>query len=355
MEYRGEYVPLGNTGIRVSRLAFGCGFRGIYDRKEAEDTISQAIEMGINYIDCANIYKLRSNIHAEEALGRALQGKRHEVVITSKFGAQINEKSPRPNGRGASRLHMIHAAEESLRRLRTDYIDVYLLHMPDEDTAFEETMRAFDQLLRDGKIRYAGLCNHKAWQVVAMQELQKRYGGCPISVIQNPYNLLNRSAEEELFPAIAYEGIGFMGYSPLGAGLLGGAFAGGQTPPEKSTWSYDPVYAKYRKHLFSGRAAQIVDRTGAMAEKYGVSSAAIATAWILKNPHVTCVLTGADTIEELKDSMTAVTLQLEAEDFACLNQISTGMQEEFAHPEVQKKLAALEALTKKEGLESNVI
>lgn len=342
-EYSGDYVPLGRTGVRVSRLAFGCGFRGVYDVRDAAGTIGQAIDRGINFIDCANIYKLRSGTHAEEALGLALQGRRDRVVITSKFGAQIDERHPTLNGSGASRLHIIRAVEASLRRLRTDYIDIYLLHMPDTAAAFEETMRAFEQLCRDGKIRYAGLCNHKAWQIVSMQALAKQYGICPISVIQNPYNLLNRSAEEELFPAAAHEGLGFMGYSPLAAGLLSGAFAHGQPAPEKSTWHYDAVYAAYKEHVYPGRISGLVDAVYDLARKYGVSSAALATAWALQHPQITCMITGADTIEEFEDSLHAVTLKFDPDDLVLLDRLSTGMREEFSHPEVQKKLAALQA------------
>ena len=341
--YEGDYVLLGQTGIRVSRLAFGCGFRGVHDVREAARVLSCAIDCGINYIDCANVYRLRSGVHAEEALGMALQGRREQVVITSKFGGQLDERNPVRNGAGAARLNMLRAVEDSLRRLKTDYIDVYLLHMPDQDTAFEETMRGFEQLCRDGKIRYAGLCNHKAWQVAEMQAIQRRYGGCPISVLQNPYNLLNRSAEEELFPAVAYGGLGFMGYSPLAAGLLGGAFAHGRPAPEKSTWSYDPCYAEYLRRIFPGSIAQIVDAVWALAQEYHVSSAAVATAWALRHPQVTCMITGADSAEELEDSLRAVTLRLAPEDLSLLDSLSLGMRQEFAHPEVEKHLAALKA------------
>lgn len=340
MQYNGDYVPLGGTGLKVSKIAFGCGFRGIYETEEAVRTIERAMDSGINFFDCANIYKLRSGIHAEEALGKAIKGCRDRVIITSKFGAQIDERHPVLNGSGASRYHMIRAVEASLKRLNTDYIDIYLLHMPDSETAYEETMRAFDQLCRDGKIRYAGLCNHKAWQITLMQELSKKYGGCPVSVIQNPYNLLNRSAEEELFPAASHEQIGTMTYSPLAAGLLGGAFATGKTPPEKSTWVYDECYREYRDLVFPGRMASIVDTVDDLGKKYGVSSAVIATAWVLKNPDVTCAVAGADSMEEFEDTLKAVELELSAEDCGYLDQMSLDMREVFSHPEVQAKVAA---------------
>lgn len=344
MQYSLKYVPLGGTGLKVSKIAFGCGFRGIYDVEEAARTIERAVDSGINFFDCADIYKLRSGIHAEEALGRAIKGCRDRVIITSKFGAQLDERNPELNGAGASRYHMIHAVEASLKRLKTDYIDVYLLHMPDCETAYEETMRAFDQLCRDGKIRYAGLCNHKAWQITLMQEMSRKYGGCPISVIQNPYNLLNRSAEEELFPAASYEHIGTMTYSPLAAGLLGGAFSKGKEAPEKSTWSYDACYREYRKLVFPGRISDIVDAVDELGEKYRVSSAVIATAWVLKNPDVTCAVAGADSMREFEDTLKAVCLEMSAADCAYLDQLSLDMREVFSHPEVQAKVAAYEKI-----------
>lgn len=340
MRYEGPYVPLGATGLKVSKVVFGCGFRGIYDKEEAVQTICRAMDSGINFFDCANIYKLRSGIHAEEALGRAVKGRRDQEIITSKFGAQIDERHPILNGSGASRYHMIRAVEDSLKRLNTDYIDIYLLHMPDSETSFEETMRAFDQLCRDGKIRYAGLCNHNAWQITAMQEIGKRGFGCPISVIQNPYNLLNRSAEEELLPAAAYGQIGIMAYSPLAAGLLGGAFARGKKAPEKSTWGYDPCYKQYMELVFPGRIAGIVDTLADLGEKYGVSSAVIATAWVLKNREITCAVSGADSMEEFEDTLKAVVLEMDAEDYTYLDQVSLDMREVFSHPEVQRKVEA---------------
>lgn len=340
MQYEGTYVPLGSTGLRVSRVAFGCGFRGIYDKNEAVSTICAAMEQGINFFDCANIYKLRSGIHAEEVLGKAMTGRRDKVIITSKFGAQIDERCPVLNESGASRYHMIRAVEASLKRLNTDYIDIYLLHMPDSETAYEETMRAFDQLCRDGKIRYAGLCNHNAWQITAMQETARRNGGCPVSVIQNPYNLLNRSAEEELIPASIYGKTGVMAYSPLAAGLLGGAFSKGKKAPEKSTWGYDPCYQDYMELVFPGRIARIVDALDDLGQKYGVSSAVIATSWVLKNRNIACVVSGADTTEEFEDTLKAVVLKMDREDYEYLDQLSLDMREVFSHPEVQQKVKA---------------
>lgn len=336
MHYDGPYVTLGGTDLHVSRIAFGCGFRGVSDSAQAERVLLNAMDSGINYFDCADLYQLRSGVHAEEVLGKTLRGRRSQVVITSKFGAPL----PGQSAAGASKQYMMRAVEASLRRLQTDYIDVYMLHMPDTETTFEETMRAFEQLRRDGKIRYAGLCNHSAWQVTAMQELYKRIGGCPISVIQNPYNLLNRSAEEELFPAAQYEKMGVMTYSPLAAGLLGGAFAENGHAPEKSTWSYDPCYRAYLRMVFPGKIAGIVNAVAGMAQKYCATSAQIATAWVLSRPEVTCAISGADSETELTDSLNAASMVLEPFDLTELERLSYGMRAVFSHPEVQRAVAA---------------
>ncbi len=337
------YRTLGRTGLSVSRIAFGCGFRGIYEKKAAVDAISCAMDHGINFIDCANTYRLRSGIHAEEALGEALKGRRDRFVITSKFGAALDEQNREPNDAGASRVHMLRSVETSLRRLQTDYIDVYLLHLPDDSTGYEELLLGFDQLRREGKIRYAGLCNHRAWQVAAISELGKRMGLCPVSVIQNPYNLLNRAAEEELFPMAEYEGLGVMTYSPLAAGLLSGVFAKGGTCPEKSTWGHDPCYGEYLDHILHGQVSRIVDAVYSLGLKYGVPCAAVASAWLLGSRHVDSIITGADTPEEFEGSFRALGFCLEEEDRALLDRLSAGMREELIHGAVQEKVSRLKA------------
>lgn len=347
MRYEGAYVPLGKTGLKVSKIAFGCGFRGIFEVKEAADTISQAMDAGINFFDCADVYRLRSGAHAEEALGQALKGRRDQVVITTKFGGALDPADKARLNFGASRRNMIRSVEASLKRLGTDYIDVLFLHVPDSATALEETGRAFDQLCRDGKIRYAGLCNHKAWQVSTIQAIQRSWGGAPISVIQNPYNLLNRSAEEELFAMASYEGLGVMTYSPLAAGLLGGAFAKGQKAPDKSTWGYDPFYAEYMQSVFPGRVAEIVDAVYDLAAKYGASSAALATAWVLRHPVLTSAIAGADTFGELEDSLQGAVLQVDPGDLEELDQLSHGMREGLTHPEVRRSVEARRARASK--------
>lgn len=327
VNYEGEYVELGKTGIKVSRLAFGCGFRGIYEVNEAARAIEQAIDCGVNFIDCANMYKLRSGIHAETALGLAIKGKRDKVVITSKYGAE---------GGGASSANVYKQIDETLKRIGTDYLDVYLLHIPDDQVSFEEIVTSLDKVQASGKIRSYGFCNHSAWQVVRMYDFAKENGLNPVSVVQNPYNLLNRSAENELFPACRYEGLGVMAYSPIAAGLLSGVFAHGGKAPEKSTWHYEAVYQEYLKKVFPGRIEKIVDMVEDMASKYHVTSPAIAVSWVMRNRDISAILAGADSMDEFEAYVQGASLKLEDEDWAALESASFRMAEIFSRPDVQK-------------------
>lgn len=335
------YNYMGDTGLQVSKIALGCGFRGLFEKKAAVETISRVMDMGINFIDCANVYRLRNGIHAEEALGEALKGKRNHFIITSKFGNPFHEQCRTPNDCGASRNNMVRSLEDSLKRLQTDYIDIYFLHLPDEQTSFEELLLGLDYLRRAGKIRYAGLCNHRAWQVATINEMSKRMGTCPVSVIQNPYNLLNRSAEKELWPMARYQSLGTMAYSPLAAGLLGGDFAHGKKPPIKSTWSYDPCYTEYLDYVFHGRIEKIVNSVDDLSKKYHVTSATVAASWILEKGQVTSIIAGADSAEEFSDLLKVCDLKMEKSDFEILDEISEGMAEEFIHFEVEKKVQRL--------------
>lgn len=325
--YSGKFTTLGRSGIKVPRLAFGCGFRGIYNVDEAASTIEKAIDLGINFIDCANMYKLRSGIHAEEALAKAIKGKRDKVVITSKYGGE---------GGGASKANVFKQIDESLKRIGTDYLDVYFLHMPDPNVPLEEIAEALDKIQRDGKIRTYGLCNFPAWQVVRMHDYAVENGLNPVGVVQNSYNLLNRSLENEMLPACDYNGLGVMTYSPIAAGLLSGAFAHGGKAPEKSTWYYEEIYVEYLKKVYPGRISKIVDAVADMAQKYGVTSPAIAVAWIMRNRSISTVIAGADTIEEFDAYVKGASLKIEDEDWNYLESISFRMAEFFTRPDVTK-------------------
>lgn len=327
MAYTGGYVDLGRTGLKVSRVAFGCGFRGVHSIGDAVYAIENAIGEGVNLIDCANIYKLTNGEFSEKALGLAVRRKRDSVVITSKYGGE---------GGGASPSNVVEQLERSLERIGTDYIDIYFLHAPDIGTAYEEIVCSLDRLCKEGKIRCYGLCNHSAWQVTYMDDFAISNGLNRIGVVQNPYSLLNRGLESEMIPACSFKDIGVMTYSPIAAGLLSGAFANGGKAPEKSTWNYEALYRKYFEKVFPGRIERIVNEVYRIAESNGTSSVCVAVSWILRNEGIDSVIAGADSPEEFKAYLDGASFVLSDDDFERLESLSFRMNEVFSRPDVKK-------------------
>ena len=320
-----QYVNFGSAGVKVSRVALGLGLRGQGDEKEARNLIAAALDLGVNLFDCANIYGLkddRANIGtSEKLLGKALQGRRDEVVITSKVRGAIGDG---PNDIGLSRYHILREAERSLRRLNTDRIDVYLIHGLDKTTPWEETLRALDSLVQQGKVRYVGICNHQAWQVVQALRVQERLNAAPLITVQNPYNLLNRELEREMFPMVEEIGVGVMVYSPLAVGLLSGDYRRDTMPEENSLWG------GRRRHAFQDvlrdRAADVVEEVVAVAERLGATPGQVSQAWVLSHPEVTCIISGADVGAHIEDTVGAVGLELPAEEIRRLDVVSAGLQ-----------------------------
>ena len=263
-----EYVNFGNAGVQVSRLALGLGFRGQGDEAEAQRVIEHTIDQGINLIDCANVYGTmddRANIgRSEVILGKALKGKRDDVVITSKVASQIGDG---PNDIGLSRYHIMREVEKSLTRLDTDHIDVYLVHMFDESTPLEETIRALDDLVRSGKVRYVGCCNYAAWQVCKGLWVADRYNATPYMCVQNQYNLLTRHLESEMFALVRDQGLGVMVYSPLAVGLLSGVYSPDRPAPEGTLWA-----TRLRDQFpaaVQGAASQVISTVINLRENWG--------------------------------------------------------------------------------------
>ena len=300
-----EYVNFGKAGVQVSRLALGLGFRGQGDEAEAQRVIEHTIDQGINLIDCANVYGTmddRANIgRSEVILGKALKGKRDDVVITSKVASQIGDG---PNDIGLSRYHIMREVERSLTRLDTDHIDVYLVHAFDESTPLEETIRALDDLVRSGKVRYVGCCNYAAWQVCKGLWVADRYNAAPFMCVQNQYNLLTRHLEGEMFGLVRDQGLGVMVYSPLAVGLLSGLYSPDSPAPEGTLWA-----TRMRDQFPSavqGAASEVISTVIKFAGELGVTPAQLALAWVLSHPEITVAITGGDTIEHLNDNIGAV-------------------------------------------------
>ena len=325
-----EYVNFGKAGVKVSPLALGLGLRGQGDANTAQRLIEHAIDSGINLIDCANIYGLmddRANVGcSEEILGKAIQGKRDDVVITSKVFSQMGTG---PNDAGLSRYHIMREVERSLKRLNTDHIDVYLIHAYDETTPQEETIRALDDLVRSGKTRYIGCCNHQAWQVCKALWIADSINVTPYMCIQNMYNLLNRDLETEMFGLVREEGLGVMCYSPLAVGLLSGIYSPDAPPPAGTLWAA-------RQDEFSrqmrGATGQVILTLKRLAAELGKTPAQLAVAWVLSHPEVTIAISGSDTIEQLDDTLGGVGWELDPAVREELDEVSRSFVRLIAPP-----------------------
>lgn len=319
-----DYVNFGSAGVKVSPIALGMGLRGQGDEAAAQRLVEYALDQGINLIDCANVYGMmddRANIgRSEVVLGRALKGKRDDVVITSKVCGRIGNG---PNDLGLSRYHILREAERSLKRLDTDHIDIYLVHSFDETTPQEETIRALDDLVRSGKVRYVGCCNYAAWQVCRALWLADNVNATPYICVQNPYSLLNRRLEQEMFGLVRDQGLGVMAYSPLAVGLLSGAYQPGQSAPAGSLWATrrKDIYGK----TMDGVVTDIVKTVHSQAAELGKTPAQLALAWVLSHPEITVAISGADTVEQLNDNLGGVGWVLPAEVRTKLDEASAAL------------------------------
>jgi aryl-alcohol dehydrogenase-like predicted oxidoreductase len=320
-----DYVYFGHSGLKVSRIALGLGLRQQHDEQQAERLIHRAVDMGINVFDCANVYGLGDDREfigkSEEILGRALKGKRDDVVITSKVNQPIGSG---PNDRGASRYHIMREVERSLRRLDTDRIDVYLLHVYDAETPLDEQFRALEDLVRQGKIRYVGVCNFQAWQISQALAVQDRINASRLITAQNPYSLLNRELERELFPFARATGVGIMAYAPLAIGLLSGAYRPDMPSPAATLWGRNAPESL--AEALNGRPGEVIRKVLKVAERMGASVAQVALQWVMTHPEISVVITGADTAEQLDDNIGSVKIQLADEDIAELNRLSEGIR-----------------------------
>jgi aryl-alcohol dehydrogenase-like predicted oxidoreductase len=320
-----EYVSFGKAGVKVSRLALGLAFRRQPDADTAERTIERAIDHGINFLDCANAYGLNNDGSApgssEGVLGRVLKRHRDDLFISSKVYASIGDGS---NDGGSSRYHIMREIDRTLARLDTDYIDLYLLHDYDHNTPVDETLRVMDDLVTAGKIRYVGVSNHRAWQVIKALWTQDKLGLDPLICVQEPYNLLNRDVEMEMLPAIRSHGLGLMTYSPLAVGLLSGAYVPGEAPPAGS------LYATARAHLYeremNANARNILDALHEVAASHGKTVAQAAINWVLSHPEVSAAITGGDTPEHMDDNIGAIGWSITGEERERLDKVSYGQR-----------------------------
>ena len=319
-----EYVFLGSSGLKVSRMALGMGLREQLDPGQAERMVRHALDRGINLIDCANIYGPgddRANIgRSEEILGRALKGRRDDVVITSKVNERIG---PGPNDEGASRYHIMREVERSLRRLGTDRIDVYLLHVYDAVTPLDEQCRALDDVVRQGKVRYVGVCNYQAWQVCLALSVQERINATRLITAQNPYSLLDRALEREMFPFARTAGVGIMAYGPLAIGLLSGMYGPDAPRSEATLWARR--LPERLRTVLDGQPGRVIAAVSEIATRMGVTMAQVALQWVMTHPEISVVITGADTVAQLDENLGAFGAELTSDDLDRLNSLSDGL------------------------------
>jgi aryl-alcohol dehydrogenase-like predicted oxidoreductase len=319
-----EYRNFGTGGVKVSPIALGLGFRGQADPAAAERTIRAAIENGINLIDCANVYGLTDSREfagtSEQVLSKVLKDHRDDLVVTSKVFSPIG---PGPNDTGLSRFHIMREIERTLRRLDTDHIDVYLVHGYDDVVALEEQFRALDDLVTQGKTRYIGVCNYQAWQVIQAVGIQDQIGADRLITVQNPYSLLNRALEYEMFPMLANTSIGAMAYSPLAVGLLSGAYVPEEIPPDHTLWG--SIRRDWYPEVLQGRAADVLSAVNAVANERSLTMPQVAFAWVLSHPEVTVAISGADTESQIEDVAQAADVILSYEEIGMLNDASSGL------------------------------
>lgn len=302
-----QYVNLGRAGIKVSRLCLGTMmFGGATDEADCIRIIHRALEAGINFIDTANMYNAGES---EVVTGKALRRHREQVILASKAK---NPMGTGPNDQGLSRVHLIRECENSLRRLGTDYLDVYYLHAPDLTTPLEESLRTLDDLVRQGKVRYAACSNFYAYQVALMLGISATQHLERIACVQPLYNLVNREVEVELFPFCQEQGLGVVVYSPLARGILTGKYRPGQPIPEGSRAARGDK--RIQQTELREESYAVAQQLAPLAEAHGCSISQYALAWTLANPIVTSAIVGPRTMDQFEDSLPALDVALTADD-----------------------------------------
>ncbi|SES33174.1 Predicted oxidoreductase [Lentzea xinjiangensis] len=319
-----KYKTLGDTGLIVSQLCLGTmtfsGGSGVYehigevDQSGANELVRTALDGGVNFLDTADVY---SGGQSEATLGQAFRDlgiRRHDYVIATKV---YSRTGPGRNDVGASRGHIMDAVEASLRRLRTDHIDLYQIHATDRLTPLEETLRALDDLVRQGKVRYVGVSNWNAWRIAKALGISDRLGLAPVDTVQSYYSPAGRDVEREIVPLLDEERLGLLVWSPLAGGLLPGKFSRDEQDPagaRRSGLDFPVVDEE--------RAWRVLDVLGPIARDHGCTPARVALAWLLTRPAVTSVLIGARRLTQIEDNLAAVDVVLGEDEIRRLDEVS---------------------------------
>lgn len=311
-----RYAKLGSTGLDVSRICLGCMSYGVPERgthawtlpeDESRGFIRRAVEAGVNFFDTANMY---SDGTSEEMVGRALRdfARRDEVVLATKVFYPMR---PGPNAGGLSRKAIMHEIDASLRRLGTDFVDLYQIHRWDPHTPIEETMEALHDVVKAGKARHIGASSMWAWQFATAQHVADQHGWTRFATMQNHYNLVYREEEREMLPLCRNQGVGVIPWSPLARGLI-------TRDPGSSTARTE--HDLYSKTLYGTADGEVIARVGQVAERRGVSRAQVGLAWVMRHPAVAAPIVGATRPHHLDDAIAAVDLELGDEDAAFLEE-----------------------------------
>jgi aryl-alcohol dehydrogenase-like predicted oxidoreductase len=322
-----EYKALGRSGLQVSVIGLGCmNFGMMNDEAQATAIVNRALELGISFFDTADVYGNRGT--SEEYLGRALGARRRNVIVASKFAGPMSAEQAWMQG--GSRRWIIQAVEGSLRRLGTDYLDLYQMHRADAAVPIEETLRALDDLVRQGKVRYIGNSNFAAWQVAEAEWTARSCGLNRFVAAQNRYSVLTRDVERELVPTVTAYGLGILPYFPLESGLLTGKYQRGQPMPEgtrlakwagfaTSTFATDEKFAR-------------VEKLQALCERYDHSLLDLAMGWLAGQPSVSSVIAGVTSVKQLEQNVAAGAWRGSAEELAEIDRISPPPESGFPGP-----------------------
>ncbi|KGE20241.1 aldo/keto reductase [Paenibacillus wynnii] len=312
-----DYRQLGPSGLQVSALGLGTNaFGKRADQTGSIEIIHAALDQGINFIDTANIY---AGTESERMIGVALEGRRQQAVLTTKAGLVARKG---PNGSGSSRHHLMQELEDSLRRLRTDYVDLYQIHTFDPRTPLEETLRTLDDMISSGKVRYIGASNYWAWELMKALSISEAKNFSRYISIQCSYSLADRTPEQELVPLCLDQGIGMIPYFPLAGGILTGKYNAGTTAPAGSRADTDP---NFRRFLSDSRI-KLGETIGHIAADLGHSPTALSLAWLMGRPAVSTVIVGATKVEQLKENLKSISISLDQHTLDNLDQASSSFR-----------------------------
>jgi aryl-alcohol dehydrogenase-like predicted oxidoreductase len=318
-----ETRRMGRTGLKVSEICLGTMTFGFQcDEPTSIAIMDRAHDGGVDFFDTADVYPLGGGAErvgrTEEIVGRWLKGKRDRIVLATKAHGATG---PGPNDRGGSRQHLVRAVEESLRRLQTDYIDLYQLHGYDSETPLDETLRALDDMVRSGKVRYIGCSNYRAWQLATALWTSDRLGTARFDCDQPRYNILYRDIELDLLPLCRAQGVGVIAYNPLAGGFLTGKYAKGEQPREGTRFTLGTAGRMYQARYWREAQFDAVEGLKRYFSERDKSLTQVAVAWVLNRPGITAAIVGASRPDQLTDTLAATELHLEASEEEVLDEV----------------------------------